>query len=302
MKAALLSAAILLVVLGWPSGQPARLVQQVPSAVTAQPLLPAAPGAVVPAPWILVHGGPTAIGCPALQGSLAFGADRVGMLRLTSSAGSVCRLPGMLDRLRLLDRAGAVRGRGLDPRTRYPTNPPSLAPVALPPGQTATMYLRPASGRGCTGRIVRAEFTIGSATIAVPLTGSPGCANYWYGPFSTSTARVALPPPSWNALTPTLDFPAVMHRNSPTAFHVTLTNHGGEAVEFRQCPEFGIVLAGAHQVLSGNGTVTCPRPVKPGASIRLTMSYAAELPPGAYSVRWAIAGVPAASANTTITR
>jgi hypothetical protein len=112
---------------------------------------------------------------------------------------------------------------------------------------------------------------------------------------------VALPPPIWKALSPVLDFPAVMHRNSPTTFHVTLTNHSGEAIEFTQCPEFAIVLAGAHQVSSRNGTVKCPRPIQPGASIRLTMSYTAELPPGAYSVRWAIAGAPAATATTTIT-
>jgi hypothetical protein len=93
-----------------------------------------------------------------------------------------------------------------------------------------------------------------------------------------------------------------MHRNSPTTFHVTLINHGGETVEFRQCPEFDIALASAHQVLFGNGPVTCPRPLQPGASVRLTTSYTAQLPLGAYSVRWAIAGTPAASANTTITR
>jgi hypothetical protein len=307
-------AACVVVVILWPAGQQPKLVRAVPTTVTAQPLLPNATNAVVPAPGIWVHGGPAAIQCPAhaLRGSLTFtvvGQHRLGVLRLrlAPSAGPGCRLPGMLDGLRLLDRAGAVRGRGLDPRTGFPINPPSLAPVGLSPGQTATMYVRPATERSCTARLVRAEFTIGTAAIAVPVTGLPGCATstrYWYGPFSTAKYPVSLAPPSWKSLSASLDFPVVMHRNSATTFHVTLTNHSGQAAPFPPCPEFGIVLAGARQVAIGNGAMKCPRPIAPGASIKLTLTYSvnAELPPGAYSVQWAIAGAPTARASTTVIR
>jgi hypothetical protein len=289
-------------------------------APTAQLLVPYATGAVVPAPFVRMIGRPAQISycaADALTGTFAFhrtAGQLTGDLRLRlKTSATSCSLPGMLadgsNALRFVDRSGTVRGRGLDPRPEFPTNVPEFVPVLLRPGQTATMYVRPKTEPSCPAPGLRAQLRSGQGTLTLPVTGLGACragsgvTAYWYGPFSTPGHPVAFQPGSWSDLFATLDFPATTPRGQSTTFHVTLANHGTEAVVLAPCPSFGIVLDGAHATTVTGGSINCPptpRIIQPGKSSRLTMTVDGALSPGRYSVRWAIAGVGTATADTAV--
>jgi hypothetical protein len=311
-------AVVVAAVLAWPSsGHRARPAAPVTS---AEPLVPAAPGAIVPAPIVFPHSKPAPIFCEAsdLTGSLVFREVhfvQIGELRLRSTAQRPCSLPGMLlgpTAMVLTDDAGHVRATPIDPRTEFPTNPPDFGWAPLQPGQTATMYLRPQSNDGyCLGLVTRATVAIGaSADLTVPISGLPKCVDrygsmaFWYGPFSSPGHAVALQPPQWSNLAATVQIPAETPNNATIHFRVRLANHGKEAVTLAPCPQFRLVLSGNSDSAWLSGSMGCRGTViPPGRSVTLSLSVPntnSELRGGPYAVHWAIAGVNTANAQTML--
>jgi len=312
-------AAVVAGALAWSSGhnsQPAH-----PTAPVAQPLVPYANGAIVPVPRALTvpHSRPAPIYCKTgnLSGSLTFhqtSGRLVGELRLRLATGSACFLPGILDgdpaSLHLLDRKGRVQGSGTDMRSMFPTNVPDFDDIVLTRGRTATMYLGLQGDPFCTAPITSALIHDPHLSVEVPVTGLPSCgkngtAEYQYGPFSTPAHPVTVENQSWSNLFATIDFPTDLVRSSTATFRVTLANHGNEAIPLTPRAQYGLDIEGSHHGALGSGLIggpKNPRIIEPGQSITLNLTYSdhGRLPPGKYDVRWAIAGVNTAYAQTTV--
>jgi hypothetical protein len=306
--------AIAIAVAFWPSGNNVPPAHPTPSG----PIVPAPTGASVPAPNVVEHSLPAYSYCPAsaLTGSLKFDST-IGQLRLALGRGidRHCNLPGMLigpDAVQLIDNAGQLRATGIDPRTQFPANPPYFGPLALGPGDVATMYVRSLGKAPCIPTGSNAVIRYNGSNIQVPITGLAKCpasirpTKFWYGPFSTPGHPVALEPADWTNLSATLHFPATIPATGAVRFRVTLTNHSAtQAAALSPCPHFGMVIGGDQTAVWPQGAMQCtgePVVIRPGQSRQFTLvlQQKSRLPAGNYTVEWAIAGIKTAYANTRV--
>lgn len=286
------------------------------SAPVVRPLVPYPKGATVPPPMVVSISHPPPVYCHAgdLTGSVVFhGVTGELTLRLRPGRTAGCALPTMVpgdSALRLVDHAGRTRGHGINPESMFPTNPPGFwYQVGLLPGQEATMHLRAHGATRCatpiTHAVLRYDDSNLGTPLTIPVTGARYCDDYFYGPFSTPGHTVTFENPGWSDLDGMLDFPAQIGGRDRIAYRITLANRGKNAVPLQPCTKFYLELSNERRGVIKHGPLGCDTHrhfvIQPGTSISLDLACTpTDLQPGKYTVEWAIAGMNAARAHTTV--